>query len=67
MKSEIAIAICDCCYMNMTGILHKSKNGSPYLFECILCNPAEFELVYEPDKSRRSSDSSNEQGASIQL
>ena len=65
MKREIVTSTCECCYTDMIGILHKSIDNSPYLFECILCNPQEFELAYEDDKRWRSSNSQNEQSSNL--
>ena len=65
MKREIATSVCECCHLEMVGVLYKSIHNAPYLFECILCNPREFEHAHESDKDRRSRNSSDEQSTFI--
>ena len=55
-RSEIAKSTCDVCSFHGYGVIYYNKSSKePFLFECLLCNTADFEKEYEADKKRRSS------------
>ncbi len=55
-RCEIVKSTCDVCSFYGYGVIYYNKSSKdPFLFECLLCNTANFEKEYEADKKRKSS------------
>ena len=65
-EQEICTSVCDNCSYSGPGIMC-FQLGDPFLFQCLLCVPEDFESIYEEDIKRVRSHSQNEKSSGIKL